>query len=144
MASVSASARATSVDEIPGATVTLTVSATARAAISILPAIDGWRRRKFDVRNREGWDGLDLEIDRHDVIGQRHAELRDRDVARGLLVGVKRRPIDECDRKPGVVGSRRADDVRTNLQAGNSVYILQGRQPGAMVVLCGGIDVRLV
>src|SRR5258708_4190853 len=53
------------------------VSAAASAvAISILSAIDGCRGRKFDVRNREERTPLNVEIDRYDVVAERHAELR--------------------------------------------------------------------
>src|SRR5262245_10031198 len=140
--SVSSNARETTVEEISGATITLMVSATAIAVINILSAIDGCRGRKFDVRNRKTRDALNLEIDRHDVVADRHAMLRNRNVTRMLLIGVERRAIDEGDRKAGVVGARRADDVGANLEAGDSVYIVQGRQPGAMLVLCLDADAR--
>src|SRR5262245_44442732 len=48
--------------------------------ISILPAIDGRDHQKFDVRIRDERTPLNLEIDRHDVLRKRDAELRNRDV----------------------------------------------------------------
>src|SRR5436190_6910449 len=121
---------------------TLMVSATATAVINILSAIDGCRRRKFDVRNRKMRDALNLEIDRHDVFAKRHAVLCNGHVTRMFLIGIERRAIDERDRKAGVVRAWRADDVGANLEAGDSVYIVQGRQPGAVVVLYLDADAR--
>src|SRR5262245_54876903 len=125
IASVSSSARETTVEEMSAAGITLIVSATAIAVINILSAIDGCRRRKFDVRNRKTRDALNLEIDRHDVVAERRAMLCNRNVTRMPLIGVERRAIDERDRKAGVIGAGRADDVGANLEAGNSVYIVQ-------------------
>ena len=68
--------------------------------------------------------------------------LRNGHVTRMFLISVERRAIDERDRKAGVVGAGRADHVGANLEAGDSVYIVQGRQPGAVVVLCLDADVR--
>jgi hypothetical protein len=42
---------------------------TAVVTVSIMSAIDGCDRQKFDVRNREKRTPLNLEIDRHDVFG---------------------------------------------------------------------------
>src|SRR4029434_9117194 len=93
------------------AAITLTVRATVIAVINILSAIDGCRGRKFDVRNRKTRDVLNLEIDRHNVVAERHAMLRNGNVTWMLLIGVERRAIDEGDCKAGVVGAGRADDV---------------------------------
>jgi len=61
-----------------------------------MPPIDGRRRRKFDVRNREERTLLNLEIDRDDVLAEAGAELRDRDVTRVFLIRV------ECARSGNV------------------------------------------
>src|SRR5262245_7971073 len=92
---VSSSARETTVEEMSFAAITLTVSATVIAVINILSAIDGCRRRKFDVRNRKMRDALNLEIDRHDVIAERHAMLRNGNVTRMLLRSEERRVGNE-------------------------------------------------
>src|SRR5258706_8561766 len=145
MASASASTRETSVGEISGGADTLTVSAMASAvAVSILSAIDGCGSRKFDGRNREERTSLNLEIDRYDVLTKGHTELRNRDVARILLVGVERGAIGERDRQPRVVRAGRSHDVGANLQARDSVYILERRKTAAMVVLRGRPGVGLV
>src|SRR4029077_7236679 len=144
IAAVSSSARETNVGEMSDAAATLMVSVTAIAVINILSAIDGCERRKFDVRNRKLRDALNLEIDRHDVFAKRHAVLRNGHVTRMFLIGVERRTIDERNREAGVVRAGRADDVGANLEAGDSVYIVQGRQPGAVVVLCLDADAHRV
>ena len=91
MASASASTAATSRDDISPAVTTVTIiggmagddasgrlaativdasnATTAVVTVSIMSAIDGCDRQKFDVRNREKRTPLNLEIDRHDVFG---------------------------------------------------------------------------
>src|SRR5580765_4236849 len=74
-----------------GANEAAAISAAARpVAISIMPAIDGIDRQKFDVRIRDERTVLNVEIDRYDVLAEADAELRDRHVALVLLVGVER------------------------------------------------------
>src|SRR5438874_4266373 len=136
MASLSDWTPLTSVEEMSGATETVTEIATVSAvAVSILSAIDDRRRRKFDVRNRQQRTVLNLKIDRDNVFAKGHSELRNWDVARMFLVRVERCAIDERDRQAGIVRTRRSDDIGANLQAGNAVDILQRGESGAMVVL---------
>src|SRR5262249_10575134 len=59
---------------------TASAAAARLVMISILPAIDGRNHQKFDVRKRQERTPLNLEIDRDDVVRQRHAELRNRDM----------------------------------------------------------------
>ena len=86
-------------DDAAGAPAATSVDAnsatTAVVAISIMSAIDGCDRQKFDVRNREERTVLNLEIDRYDVFAELDAELRDRHVPIVLLIGVERGAIRE-------------------------------------------------
>src|SRR5882724_7735430 len=124
---VSASARIarTSVGDSFGSTVTLTIiggtasepiGAAAPAAnaveatsaiatvvaTSIMPAIDGCDRQRFDVRNRKERTVLNLEIDRDDLLAEADAELRDRHVAFVRLIRVERRAVRKRDRKAAI------------------------------------------
>ena len=62
-------------------------AAAARLVISIA-AIDGQNQQKFDVRKRDERTALNLEIDRHDVVAERHAMLRNGHVTRMPLIRV--------------------------------------------------------
>src|SRR5258708_26180305 len=77
-------------------------------AISIMSAIDGRDRQKFDVRNREERTVSNVEIDRDDVLAEADAELRDGDVPIVRLIRVERRAIRERDREARVVRPRRS------------------------------------
>src|SRR6516225_1212807 len=74
----------------PAIVVTIVTATLAAAAISILSAIDGARRRKFDVRKRQRRTVLNLKIARHDVFRNPNTELCDGNVARVLRVGLER------------------------------------------------------
>src|SRR5258708_367476 len=100
---------------------TLTMRLSAKTAVSIMSAIDGCRRRKFDVRNRDERTVLNLEIDRDDLFGKGHSELRDWDVARILLIRVERAAVDERHRERPIERPRRSHDVGANLQARDAV-----------------------
>src|SRR5262252_3140541 len=93
------------VDDVVGGdesgTAAVAVVATARtrfaAAISILSAIDGTKRRKFDVRKRQERTDLNLKIARDYVFRNPGSELRDGNVTRMLRVGVERGAVGERD-----------------------------------------------
>src|SRR4051794_2362224 len=120
------------------------MSTDAAIAISIMSAIDGCDRQKFDVRNREERTPLNLEIDRYDVFANPTGELDDGDVTRGGLVRVERRAIRERDRQPRVVRSRGADDIGANLQRDHTVQRMERGQALAVLRARRGVHVRLV
>jgi hypothetical protein len=121
------------------------ITAAARpVATSIMPPIDGGRQQKFAVRIRDERTVLNVEIDRYDVVAEADAELGHRHVALVLLVGVERRAIRKRDRQPGVVRSRRVDDVPAHLQVGHAVQPCQPTQPVAVLRTRRGVDISLV
>src|SRR5438874_9925653 len=111
---------------------------------SILSAVDGRDRQKFDVRNREERTRLNLEIDRDDVVGNGNAVLRDRDVAVVLLIRVERRAIPEPDDERRVVRARRSDDILANLQLDDAVERSERRETLAMLRARAAVDVGFV
>jgi hypothetical protein len=86
-----------------------------------IAAIDGQNQQKFDVRNCDERTRLNLEIDRYNVLRERCAILRNRDVTVVFLVRVERRPIGERDDERRIVRSRRPHHVFTNLQVDHAV-----------------------
>src|SRR5262245_9356247 len=121
------------------------IAAAARLVmISILPAIDGADRQKFDVRIREKRTLSNLEIDRHDVVRQRRAVLCNGHVTIVLLVGIERGAVGKGDHQRRVIGARRAHHVLSNLQIDDAVERLQGGQPLAVADTGCGVDRRFV
>src|SRR4051812_18098317 len=113
-------------------------------ASSIMAAIDGCDRQKFDVRYRQDRTLLNFKIDRYDVFAHGHRELRNRDVLSVGLVGVERGAIGERHRESGVVRARRADHVFANLQVDHAVQAFQCGEPLTMLRADGGSGVGFV
>jgi hypothetical protein len=75
-----------------------------------------------------------LKIDRHDVVAETRAKLRNWNMLRIGLVSVERRPVAEFDHERGVVRPRRVDDVGADRQPDDAFDPMQPAQARTMIL----------